>query len=61
MRPENTAPGAIVFGPANVYRARMSPSPKPDRLALLFALLVVGSLGAEVWALVRTLGLLLSR
>ena len=39
----------------------MSPIRKPDCLALLFALLAVGSLGAEVWALVRSLGLLLSR
>jgi hypothetical protein len=39
----------------------MSPDRNPDRLALLFALLAVGSLGAEVWALVRTLGLLLAR
>ncbi len=53
--------GPIVFGPANVYPSKMSPSRKPDRLALLFALLAVGSLGAEVWALVRTLGLLLAR
>jgi hypothetical protein len=46
---------------AHVYTSKMSPIRKPDRLALLFALLAVGSLGAEVWALVRTLGLLLSR
>jgi hypothetical protein len=52
---------AIVFGPANVYTSKMSSRQKPDRLALLFALLAVGSLGAEVWALVRTLGLLLAR
>ncbi len=46
---------------ANVYRWKMTPDRKPDRLALLFALLAVGSLGAEVWALVRSLGFLLSR
>ena len=34
---------------------------KPDRVAVLFAILAVGSLGAEIWALVRTLGLLLSK
>jgi hypothetical protein len=44
----------------NVYRWKMSPIRKSDRLALLFALLAVGSLGAEVWALVRTLALLRS-
>lgn len=57
----NLSAEAIVFGPATVYTSKMSPSQKPDRLALLFALLAVGSLGAEVWALVRTLGLLLAR
>ncbi len=61
MTAPNLFAEAIVFGPANVYTSKMSSSRKPDRLALLFALLAVGSLGAEVWALVRTLGLLLAR
>ena len=38
--------------------SKMTPTRKPDRLALLFALLAVGSLGAEVWVLIRTLVLL---
>ncbi|MGH9443784.1 MAG: hypothetical protein ACRD16_16085 [Thermoanaerobaculia bacterium] len=61
MTAPNLARTAIVLGPAAVYKGTMSPGRRNDRLALLFALLAVGSLGAEVWALVRTLGLLLSR
>jgi hypothetical protein len=39
----------------------MSPIRKPDYLAYAVLAAAIGSLGVEIWALVRALGLLLSR